>query len=88
VKVRLTSSGSQFDAQNESAFRRDVEQAFNDAASAASVNVLKRFVKADLPPATTMLGVLIYVSDEVGGAIPAFSDGLVWRRVTDRAVVS
>lgn len=31
---------------------------------------------------------LIFVSDEAGGPVPAFSDGLVWRRVTDRAVVS
>lgn len=31
---------------------------------------------------------LIYVSDETGGAVPAFSDGTAWRRVTDRAVVS
>jgi hypothetical protein len=31
---------------------------------------------------------MIYVSDEAGGAIPAFSDGTNWRRVTDRAVVS
>jgi hypothetical protein len=31
---------------------------------------------------------LIYVSDESGGAVPAFSDGSSWRRVTDRAVIS
>lgn len=30
----------------------------------------------------------IYVSDEAGGAIPAFSDGTNWRRASDRAVVS
>ena len=30
----------------------------------------------------------IYVSDETGGAVLAFSDGTNWRRVTDRAVVS
>lgn len=30
----------------------------------------------------------IGVSDETGGAIPAFSDGTNWRRVSDRAVVS
>lgn len=30
----------------------------------------------------------IYVSNEAGGAIPAFSDGVNWRRVTDRAVIS
>jgi hypothetical protein len=30
----------------------------------------------------------VYCSDESGGAVPAFSDGTNWRRVTDRAVVS
>lgn len=30
----------------------------------------------------------IYVSDETGGAVPAFNDGTNWRRATDRAVVS
>lgn len=33
-------------------------------------------------------GRLIYVSDETGGAVIAFSDGTNWRRVTDRAIVS
>ena len=31
---------------------------------------------------------MIYVSDESGGAVPAFSDGSDWRRVSDRAVIS
>lgn len=31
---------------------------------------------------------LVYVTDETGGAVLAFSDGTDWRRVTDRAVVS
>ena len=31
---------------------------------------------------------LIFVSNESGGAVPAFTDGVVWRRVTDRAIVS
>lgn len=33
-------------------------------------------------------GSIIYVSDETGGAILAFSDGTNFRRVTDRAIVS
>lgn len=33
-------------------------------------------------------GAMIYVSNETGGAVPAFSDATNWRRVTDRAVVS
>lgn len=41
----------------------------------------------ELPSAATAGG-LIFVTDETGGAVPAFSDGVNWRRVTDRAVVS
>ena len=33
-------------------------------------------------------GKMVYVSDETGGAVIAFSDGTDWRRVTDREVVS
>ncbi len=47
------------------------------------------FVKAALPNAATSgAGAMIYVPDEVGGAVLAFSDGTAWRRVTDRLVVS
>jgi hypothetical protein len=48
---------------------------------------LKSFAVAALPGATQP-GQLVYVSDESGGAVLAFSDGTTWRRVTDRAVVS
>ncbi len=33
-------------------------------------------------------GRLIYLSDDSGGAVIAFSDGTAWRRMTDRTVVS
>lgn len=39
-------------------------------------------------PAATTAGGQIYVSDEAGGAVTAFSDGTNWRRSTDRAIVS
>lgn len=42
---------------------------------------------ATLPPASYP-HCMIYVSNEAGGAVPAFSDGSNWRRVTDRNVVS
>jgi hypothetical protein len=48
---------------------------------------LPSYTVATVPPASPA-GMLIYVSDETGGAVPAFSDGSDWRRVTDRAVVS
>lgn len=48
---------------------------------------LQTFTVATLPAATGAKR-MIYVSDETGGAVPAFNDGTNWRRVTDRAVVS
>lgn len=48
---------------------------------------LRSYAKASLPSAATA-GQLIYVSDDTGGATPAFSDGTNWRRVSDRAIVS
>ncbi len=48
---------------------------------------LKSHTLATLPTATTP-GQLAYVSDESGGAVIAFSDGVNWRRVTDRAVAN
>ena len=51
------------------------------------------YAVADLPdPATygdgSTYSTLVFVSDETGGAVLAFSDGTNWRRVTDRAIVS
>jgi Protein of unknown function (DUF2793) len=44
---------------------------------------------AALPSATgSGAGATIFVTNESGGAVLAFSDGVNWRRVTDRAVVS
>jgi hypothetical protein len=39
-------------------------------------------------PSASIVGGFIYVSDETGGAIPCFSDGTNWRRVTDRAIAT
>lgn len=41
-----------------------------------------------LPSAATYPRGIVYVSNESGGAVLAFSDSTNWRRVTDRAVVS
>ena len=49
---------------------------------------LNSYVIADLPAAADFPNHMVYVSDESGGAVPAFSDGTNWRRVTDRAIVS
>jgi len=39
-------------------------------------------------PAAVPAGAMIYVTNESGGAVPAFADGTNWRRVTDRAIVT
>lgn len=49
---------------------------------------LVSYAKASLPAAGSYNASMVYVTDEAGGAVPAFSDGTNWRRVTDRAVVS
>lgn len=47
------------------------------------------YTVATLPSASTHgAGANIYVSNEVGGATMAFSDGTNWRRYADRAIVS
>lgn len=50
---------------------------------------LPSYTVAGAPSASTHgAGSMIYVSNESGGAVVAFSDGSSWRRVTDRAVIS
>lgn len=39
-------------------------------------------------PSAAVGGGVIYVTNETGGAVLAFSDGTNWRRVTDRAIIS
>lgn len=47
------------------------------------------YTVAGAPSAGTAgAGAIIFVSDETGGPVLAFSDGSSWRRVTDRAVIS
>ena len=46
------------------------------------------FTVSSLPSASEREGRMIYVSNASGGSIPAFSDGIDWRRVDTRAVVS
>jgi hypothetical protein len=53
----------------------------------AAVGALVSYTVATVPAANPA-GRMIYVTDETDGAVPAFSDGTDWRRVTDRTVVS
>ena len=48
---------------------------------------LPSYTVAKLPTVTAAPG-YIFVSDEAGGPVPAFSDGVNWRRCTDRNIVS
>jgi hypothetical protein len=48
-------------------------------------HVLRSYTVATLPSAA-VAGQMIYVSDETGGAVPAFSNGTNWLRVTDRTI--
>lgn len=50
--------------------------------------VLATFPKSDLPLASRWVNGWIIVTDDVGGRVPAFSDGVSWRRCTDRNVIS
>ena len=58
----------------------------NTVINPARHHTLRDYSKAALPPPAP--AELIYVSDAAGGAVPAFSDGASWRRVTDRSLIS
>ncbi len=64
----------------------DVDMGLNENLLGAQVT-LTSYTVLTLPDVTSFPG-LIFVSDEAGGAVPAFSDGTNWRRVTDRTIVS
>ena len=59
-----------------------------DQEEAGGPIILRSYLKTALPIVANYTGGMIYVTDEAGGAVPAFSDGTNWRRVTDRAIVS
>jgi hypothetical protein len=67
----------------------DLDMGGNNLLNVGSLTIkLATYTVAGLPSAASNARVLVYVSNETGGAVPAFSDGTNWRRVTDRAVVS
>ncbi len=60
-----------------------------NAVSQGSLLATKLYTVATVPSAAAEgPGRIIYVSDEAGGAVLAFSDGTDWRRVTDRNIIS
>ncbi len=64
---------------------RDVLQSIARAIQAAGA--MDEHLVSALPPASGPKR-WIFVTNEVGGAVPAFNDGTNWRRATDRAIVS
>ncbi len=57
-------------------------------AGADGVGMLGSFAVDAVPAAATVpLGSLIYVGNEVHGPVMAFSDGVAWRRTTDRGEI-
>ena len=52
------------------------------------IQELQTYTVANLPDASELEAHILYISDESGGATLAFSDGVNWRRVQDRVVVS
>ena len=70
-----------------------LERVFNRLGSGKGPLPIKGYAVASLPDATdwgdtSSFSSIIYVYDETGGAVLAFSDGTNWRRVTDRAIVA
>ena len=47
-----------------------------------------RYAVAQVPDASAYIGHMVYINNETGGPVMAFSDGTNWRRITDRAVIS
>jgi hypothetical protein len=61
----------------------------NGAVIVSTYVKLGSYTVATVPSASAAgAGAEIYVSNETGGAVTAFSDSTNWRRVTDRAIIS
>lgn len=67
---------------------QSIDVTIQDDRISGAIPVLNTYTVGALPNAATNVRGMIYVSNETGGAVPAFSDGTNWRRVTDRAIVS
>lgn len=93
VNAALPQPGSYQDVQGVSGYLATLYAALlgNLSQISAAVNkhpLMDEVTVAKLPDAGSNRGRMVFVADEAGGAVPAFSDGTDWRRVTDRAIVS
>lgn len=64
----------------------DIELKINEIVKAR--NRLDIFTVSTIPSASANQTLQIYVSDESGGATPAYSDGTNWRRYKDGNIIS
>lgn len=93
LRVNAEESGSDLAlmAANAEVLRLNADKSINHdgglLVTAAGHIQLTSYTVAGLPSVDTGPS-MIFVSDESGGAVPAFSDGANWLRITDRAVVS
>ena len=93
VRVRLAPSSSTGASQNNLVeairFRAtDLATVCAGAVVASGPVVLPTYTVSTVPSVSLWTRGMIFVSDDIGGSTPAFSDGTNWRRVADRAVVS
>lgn len=74
------------------AFLDDVEEEINSPNlpefTVAQLSTIIPPALTPVIPASSRPNGMVMASDEVGGKVPAFSDGTDWRRVTDRAIIS
>lgn len=68
-------------------FQRDTKINNANLYMTNGIFILESYSKSALPT-TSLTGGMIFVTDDVGGSIVAFSDGTNWRRMTDRAIIS
>ena len=72
----------------EHAYRLNIVVAGDGTETPTGPVIVPTYVKTALPDPVKYKDGLITVSNEAGGYVLAFSDGAVWRRVTDRGMVS
>lgn len=68
-------------------FFTDITLRLNEWLLGAGVK-LPAYTVATLPDVAENQQMQIYVTDETGGATPAYSDGTNWRRYKDGAIIS
>lgn len=56
--------------------------------SRGTILPLAPYIVADLPPAAQHPAALLYVSDAVGGATPAYSNGVNWLDCRDGSIIA